>query len=507
MSGVLIMRDFVLRFGGGETMPGSNTWSLPDHTISELNATLSAGTFFGALLQAPLSDYLGRQRSMIVWALSFTIGAVIQTSTSTSIPQFVVGRVFAGLGVGALSGLCPLYLGETAPKAIRGMMVSGYQLLIIFGIFLSYGIGWASHNAEFSSASWRIPVGMQMLWGVLLIGLVTLLPESPRWNLQKGNLLKARETMASMRGFTLIDTPEGPRGDAALEDELAEMEQFISAEREAFAGTNYITAYAKCFSRDKQLWRRTLQGIAVQMFQQLNGQNFYYYYGPVFFQSAAVALDSYQIQFILGSVSLLATIPALVTVEKMGRRSSLLVGSVGCATCAFIVAFVGRYSLAPKGTPPDALTGAQKSAGGAFIAFAVIHLVFFSTFWGPVPWIYLSESFPQNTRAKCISLGAASNWFWNFMLSWFSPGLNSQYQTFILLIFGSVTYTAGVFVYFCLPEVKGLSLEQVDYMYESGAANKAWTTSKWIPPIGDTNRSTLGRGTKRVVGNVGNDTA
>lgn len=502
------MRDFVLRFGGAETEPGSNAWKLPDQTISELNATLSAGTFFGALLQAPISDYLGRQRSMIIWALSFTIGAIIQTATDTSIPQFIVGRIFAGLGVGALSGLCPLYLGETAPKAIRGMMVSGYQLLIIFGIFLSYGIGWASHNAEFSSASWRIPVGMQMLWGVLLIGLVTLLPESPRWNLQKGNLLKARETMASMRGFTLIDTPEGPRGDAALEDELAEMEHFISTERETFAGTNYLTAYARCFSRDKQLWRRTIQGMLVQTFQQLNGQNFYYYYGPVFFQSAAVALNSYQIQFILGAVSLLATVPALITVEKMGRRSSLLVGSVGCATCAFIVAFVGRYSLAPDGTPPEALTSSQKSAGGAFIAFAVIHLVFFSTFWGPVPWIYLSESFPQNTRAKCISLGAASNWLWNFLLSWFSPGLNTQYGTFILLIFGSITYTAGVFVYFCLPEVKGLSLEQVDYMYESGAANKAWTTSKWIPPIGDTNRATLGSGTKRVVGNhVGNDTA
>lgn len=143
-------------------------WELPDASSSLITSLLSAGTFFGALFQAPVSDFMGRKRSMMVWAVFFTIGAVIQTSAGenssnqANLAQIIVGRFLAGLGVGALSGLSPLYLAETAPKAIRGAMVACYQLLIIFGIFLSYLITWGSNHASTSTACWRIPVGLQM---------------------------------------------------------------------------------------------------------------------------------------------------------------------------------------------------------------------------------------------------------------------------------------------------------------------------------------------------------
>lgn len=212
----------MLRFGGSQTAAGG--WALPADTQANITALLGAGTFFGSLLQAPLSDWMGRQKSMIVWSVIFIIGAIIQTATETAVAQLMVGRLIAGFSVGALSGLCPLYLGETAPKAIRGMIVSGYQLLIITGIAVSYGIGWASQTAVNSSASWRIPIGLQMLWGLVLLALVLFLPESPRWKLQNGQLEQARATMASMRGIALHDTPKGPRGDYAMETEFAEME-------------------------------------------------------------------------------------------------------------------------------------------------------------------------------------------------------------------------------------------------------------------------------------------
>lgn len=471
--------ETVLRFGGGPTETGG--WALPADTQAKITALLGAGTFFGSLFQAPVSDKIGRQKSMVFWSVVFTVGAIIQTATETSLAQIIVGRFIAGLAVGALSGLCPLYLGETAPKAIRGTLVSGYQLLIITGICVSYGISWGSQNAENSSASWRIPVGMQMLWGVLLIGLMSFLPESPRWELQRGNEDKARNTMAAMRGLSL---DANGRGDSWMEEELQEMRAFIEAERSTFAGTNFFTAYAKCFAPAKQLWRRTLAGMILQFLQQLNGQNFYYYYGATFFQSAQVPLNPYQVQFILGIVSWVATMPALYLIEKFGRRSSLLTGSVICASSALIVAFVGHYSLAPENTPVDAVTSGQKSAGAAFIAFAVIHLVGFSMFWGPVPWVYLSESFPQNVRAKCISLGSSSNWFWNFMLSWFSPKIAADLGPFIMLIFFGILVVSWFYVFFFIPETKGLSLEQVDDMYESGAANKPWKSYR-VPVSGD----------------------
>lgn len=415
---------------------------------------------------------------MVVWAIFFTVGALIQTTTETALAQIIVGRFIAGLAVGALSGLCPLYLGETAPKAIRGTMVSGYQLLIISGIVVSYAVSWGSHNAVDSSASWRIPVGLQMLWGTLLIALMTFLPESPRWELQRGSSERARQTMADMRGVQLAQTPQGPRGDIIMEGELEEMHAFIEAERATFAGTNFVTAYFKCFALDKQLWRRTLAGMLLQTFQQLNGQNFYYYYGATFFSKAQVSLSPYEVQFILGIVSWVATWPALYLIEKFGRRSSLLVGSIICAMSAVIVAFVGHDGLAPEDKTP---TSGQKMAGNAFIAFAVIHLLGFSTFWGPVPWVYLSESFPQNVRAKCISLGSATNWFWNFMLGWFSPKIADDMGPYIMLIFFALLCCSFVYVFFFIPETKGLSLEQVDEMYESRAANRPW--KKYRPPL------------------------
>lgn len=405
ISSLLVLEDFVLRFGGAETSPG--VYELPDRTKSLITALLSAGTFFGSLAQAPVSDWLGRKKAMMLWAAVFTLGAVIQTATIDAVAQLIVGRFIAGLAVGALSGLCPLYLGETAPKALRGTLVSGYQLLIIFGIFLSYGIDWACATAQQHSYSWRIPIALQMLWGVILFGLVVFLPESPRWYLQKGDPVKARTVMADMRGIELVQSAGGPRGTKEMETELYEMGEIIRMESEHFAGTNFFTAYVKCFAKEKQLWRRTLQGMLLQILQQLNGQNYYYYYGPTFFQAADLTLSPLQIQFIFGAVSLLCTFPALWTVENFGRRNSLLLGSGVCACAAYIVAFVGKYGLAPDHVEPNA---SQKSAGNAFVAFAVIHLAVYSCFWGPVPWVYLSESFPQHVRAKCISLGSSSNW-------------------------------------------------------------------------------------------------
>ncbi|PWY97656.1 putative monosaccharide transporter [Testicularia cyperi] len=481
ISGCFIMRPFVLAFGE----PGDCTdlsCALPDGKTSIINSSLSIGTFVGALLQAPVSDFFGRKPSMIVWACWFTIGAVIQTATITSWQQFSVGRAFAGLGVGALSGLCPLYLGETAPKHVRGAMVTGYQLLIIFGIFISYGVSWATQNFKTSSASWKIPVGLQLLWGIGLLTILFFLPESPRYALQKGETVRAREIMASMRGIELQPIAGELRGDKWMEAELAEMKEGIDEENRAFAGRSYLGAYLLCFTKDHQMWKRTLNGIMLQTLQQLNGQNFYYYYLPLLSSTLALPLDPFQIQFILGAVSVVATIPAIISIERLGRRQSLLIGAAAEAACSFIVAFVGHYVAAPRGTPIDQVTARQKQGGNVFIAFALLHLLFFSAFWGPTPWVFLSENYPQHVRAKAISLGSAANWIWNFLLSFFSNKIATQYGTYIMLIFGSVLVFAFFYVYFMIPEVKGLSLEDVEILYTENVA--PWKSARWIKERG-----------------------
>ncbi|WRT68104.1 uncharacterized protein IL334_005079 [Kwoniella shivajii] len=178
ISGCLIMPDFI------NQMQGPGATAITSHNQSIITSLLSAGTFFGALGQAFTSDTLGRKHSILAWSAIFTIGVVVQVS-SFSIAQISAGRFVAGLGVGALSAVVPLYIGEAAPKKLRGTLLVLYQVQIISGLFLAYLVDLGTHHLQ-SSASWRIPIGLQLVWGAFSMGGSLLLPESPRLLLGKG---------------------------------------------------------------------------------------------------------------------------------------------------------------------------------------------------------------------------------------------------------------------------------------------------------------------------------
>ncbi|EPQ60038.1 general substrate transporter [Gloeophyllum trabeum ATCC 11539] len=465
ISGCLIMPDFIERFGEGS--PGSKVLTASRQSI--ITSLLSAGTFVGALGQAFTSDSLGRRGSILLWSAIFTVGTAIQTGTETSVVQITIGRFIAGLGVGAMSAIVPLYNGETAPKALRGTLLVMYQLQIIIGIFISYIIDLGTHTIN-NSASWRIPVGLQMLWGLILLSGIFFLPESPRHLLGKGRADDARRVIADLNSV--------PTDDPLVNEVIEELEFGIRAENEGGKAT-----WLECFSTRNKLWYRTMNGMMLQFIQQLNGQNFYYYYGDTFFQSAGTELSAYVIQTILGAVSVAGTVPALYLIESMGRRKSLLTGSVLEAICALIAGLVGHYTLAPSGTPASQLTKRNKQGGDTLIAFAVLHVFSFSMFWGPTPWVYLGESFPLRVRSKAIALGSATNWIWNFLLSFFAPRIAAKIGPLILLIFFGMLVFGFGYVYLFIPETKGLSLEEVDEMYRAGV--KPWHSSSWRPHLYD----------------------
>jgi SP family sugar:H+ symporter-like MFS transporter len=221
----------------------------------------------------------------------------------------------------------------------------------------------------------------------------------------------------------------------------------------------------------------------LQFIQQLNGQNFYYYYGDIFFQSAGTELSPYVIQVILGAVSVVGTIPALYLIESWGRRRSLLSGALMQAACAIIAGLVGHFTLAPTGTAKDLLTQRNKRGGDVLIAFAVLHVFSFSVFWGPTPWVYLGESFPLRVRPKGIALGSATNWIWNFLLSFFAPKIAAKIGPLILLIFFGMLLFGYGYVYLFIPETRGLSLEEVDELYRAGI--KPWSSTEWKPRLGE----------------------
>ncbi|KAJ7605077.1 general substrate transporter [Mycena polygramma] len=466
ISGCLIMPDFINRFGergsDGQMFLSSSRQSI-------ITSLLSAGTFVGALAQAFTSDRFGRRGSILIWSAIFTVGVAIQTGTTWSIVQLTIGRFVAGLGVGALSAIVPLYNGETAPKALRGTFLVLYQLQIIVGLFLSYVLDLATHTIS-NSASWRVPVGLQLVWGLGLLSGIFFLPESPRHLIGNGKTEQARRVVAELNGV--------PLDDALVTETVDELQFAINEENAGGKAT-----WAECFSSRNEMWKRTSNGMMLQFIQQLNGQNFYYYYGDTFFKSAGTDLSPYVIQVILGGVSVAGTIPALYLIEAWGRRRSLLTGAVLQASFALIAGLVGHFTLAPTGTAKEFLTTKNKQGGDTLIAFAVLHVCSFSIFWGPTPWVYLGESFPLRIRPKSIALGSATNWLWNFLLGFFAPRIAGDIGPLILLIFFGMLVFGFGYVYLCIPETKGLSLEEVDEMYRSGV--KPWHSASWTPHLND----------------------
>ncbi|KAF9535704.1 general substrate transporter [Crepidotus variabilis] len=466
ISGCLIMPDFIRRFGEPD---GNGGYFLSSSRQSIITSLLSAGTFVGALAQAFTSDRFGRRGSILIWAAIFTVGVAIQTGTEFSVVQLTIGRFVAGLGVGALSAIVPLYNGETAPKALRGTMLVLYQLQIIVGLFLSYILDLATHKIP-SSASWRVPVGLQLLLGIILLSGIFFLPESPRHLLGIGRREEACRVIAALNGV--------PEDDILVAELVGELDYAIKAENEGGKAT-----WLECFSTRNSLWRRTMNGMMLQFIQQLNGQNFYYYYGDTFFQSAGTELSPYVIQVILGGVSVVGTIPALRLIETWGRRRSLLTGALLEAACSLIAGLVGHFTLAPAGTPKDQLTNRNKQGGDTLIAFAVLHVFSFSVFWGPTPWVYLGESFPLRVRPKSIALGSATNWLWNFLLSFFAPRIAAKIGPLILLIFFGMLIFGFAYVYLMIPETAGLTLEEVDELYRADV--KPWQSAGWKPHLGE----------------------
>ncbi|KAL5508401.1 hypothetical protein ACEPAH_6020 [Sanghuangporus vaninii] len=464
ISGCLIMPDFIRRFGEPD---GEGGFVLSSTRQSIITSLLSAGTFVGALAQAFTSDRFGRKGSILLWSAIFTVGVAVQTGTTFSLVQITIGRFIAGLGIGALSAIVPLYNGETTPKKIRGTMLALYQFQIMSGIFICYVIDLATHSIN-NSASWRVPVGLQMVWGLILLSGIFFLPESPRHLLGLGRSDEARRVIAELNSV--------PDDDPLVLDMLEELEVGIRAENEGGKAT-----WLECFSTRNKLWMRTMNGMMLQFIQQLNGQNFYYYYGDTFFKSAGTELSPYAIQTILGAVSVIGTLPALYMIETLGRRKSLLTGALMEATCALIAGVVGAKTLPPPGTDLGAitLTKGNRRGGDVLIAFAVLHVFSFNMFWGPTPWVYLGESFPLRVRSKCIALGSASNWIWNFLLSFFAPHIANKIGPWILMIFFGMLVFGFFYVYVFIPEVKGLSLEEVDELYRAGV--KPWASAEWRP--------------------------
>jgi SP family sugar:H+ symporter-like MFS transporter len=440
---------------------------------------LSIGTLIGALIAAPVADKFGRKYSIIFWNLIFCVGVIVQIATSEKWYQIVIGRWVAGLGVGGLSVLTPTYQSETAPRYVRGALVSCYQLFITLGIFTAYCINFGTEANE-TARSWRLPIvshlvaiqihsllttpqGIGFIWPLIMAVGILFFRESPRWEYRNGKIDSARHTIALSYGVP-EDHPE-------VRKEIEEIEKKLEAER---AGGDHHPWY-EIFTGPRMLYR-TLLGITLQALQQLTGANFYFYYGTTIFQSVGLP-NPYVTSMILGGVNFGTTFPGLYIVEKYGRRPSLIAGALWMFMCFMVFSSLGHFALdrdAPETT---------QGIGYAMIVFACLFIAGFAMTWGPIVWAVVGEIYPTRYRAKCMALSTASNWVFNFLISFFTPYITGAIDYRYGYIFAACCFTGAVVVFLFVCESHGRSLEEIDTMYILGV--NPIKSAKWQPPVGE----------------------
>ncbi|KAI0152638.1 general substrate transporter [Xylariaceae sp. FL1272] len=460
ISGFLEMPDFLRRFA--ELNPEDGSYSFSTVRQGLVVGLLSIGCLVGALVAAPIADKIGRRLSITFWCGITSVGFLIQIAASSSWVQLTIGRLIAGFGVGALSLLVPMYQAETAPPWIRGALVCTYQLFITLGIFLAaaFNLGTYNNLAD-SSASWRIVLGLGWIF-TLGLGLGMLVfNETPRFDFRRGRVEEARKTLMRVYG--------APANHYAIYTQMREIEEKLKAESTVKSG--FIAGYGEAF-RAPRMSYRILLGVALQMFQQLTGANYFFYYGTTIFQS--VQISSFITQVILNVINFSVTFIGLYLVEHYGRRLSLIVGSIWMTICFLIFASIGHFLLDvenPANTP---------TAGIVLIVFAAIFVLGYATTWGPMVWTLIAEIYPTKYRARAMSLATASNWIWNFLIAFFTPFITHDIDFRYGYVFAATNVVGGLIVYFFVIEGQGRTLEEIDTMYVEHVLPRQ--SAKWVAP-------------------------
>ncbi|ORY57178.1 general substrate transporter [Pseudomassariella vexata] len=458
INGILAMNSFKTQFNTGY-VDSTGSINLSPSETSILVAILSAGTFFGALLGAPAGDMIGRRISIIGSVGIFCFGVIFQVCAD-AIPMMLAGRFFAGVGVGSVSLLVPLYQSEMAPKWIRGTLVCAYQLSITAGLLAASGVNILTQGLH-GAAAYRIPMGLQLTWAcVLTLGLL-ILPETPRYLIKRGSKEAAALSLSRLRRLDITHP--------ALVEELAEIQ--ANHEYELTLGP---ATYRDIFLGSPHLGRRILTGCGLQMLQQLTGINFIMYYGTTFFNGAGIH-NPFLISLITNIINVVSTIPGLFVVETWGRRNLLLVGSIGMAMCHLVIAIFGTAVGNDN----------NETSSKVIIVFVTFFVFFYAASWGPVAWVVTAEIYPLKIRAKSMSVSTASNWLLNFGIAYGTPYMVGEGVGYadmgpkVFYVWGAFCILAGVFVFCMVYETSKISLEQIDEMYER--VDYAWNSKRFEP--------------------------
>ncbi|KAL1851089.1 hypothetical protein Daus18300_012636 [Diaporthe australafricana] len=437
-----------------------------------LTSILQVGGIIGSVSAGVLGEVFSRKYTMFSACLWVILGSYLYCGATYHNPAMLyAGRFFTGIGVGTFSGVGPLYNAELSSPELRGFLVSFYQFATIFGIMLSFWIGYASNNIggqgdTQSNLAWQLPTIIQGIPAVCLALGIWWLPFSPRWLIKQDRDDEAISTLAYLRQL--------PSDHELIQVEYREIKAECLFEERHFA-KSFPTLAAK---EKKSVWTRQLaeyynivrswdntKRVAtawlVMFFQQWSGIDAIIYYASNVFLSLGMSSTTQALLAtgVTGVVFMVSTIPAMLLIDRVGRKPMLLFGSA-LMWAAMVIAgiIVSQFS-------DDWAHHAD--AGWVAVAFIWVYIFAFGFTWGPVSWTLVSEIFPLSIRAKGASFGASSNWVNNFAVAFFTPPMLEAWEWGTYIFFAVFLAIGIVWVWFFIPETKGATLEEMDRVFKS----------------------------------------
>ena len=405
----------------------NETWVLPDTLQGFLVSSVLIGAVIGAATNGILADIFGRKKIIMATAVIFILGSIL-CAFAPNVYVLILSRIFVGFAVGIVNFVVPLYLSEVSPKNLRGTLVSLYQWAITAGILFSYFI-----NAVFAQAvyNWRWMLFAGVVPGLVLFIGMCFMSDTPRWLVSKNRDDEAKKV------FSKIEPDIEP------EKEIAEIKETLVDNRQE-----------KTFRLKKWMIMPFVVGIGIMFAQICTGINTIIYYAPTIFKTAGFDSNLTAIYATtgIGVVNFIMTIVAVFFTDRIGRKPLLYFGLTGVMLSLFALgtsfAFAGVLGSSLKWVAVGSL---------------VTYIICFAMSLGPIGWILVSEVFPLRIRGIAMSVCTVSNFAFNFFVVGSFPVLLHRIGgAWTFWIFGIVSILCIIFVYFFVPETKGISLEQIE---------------------------------------------
>ena len=392
------------------------------------------GCVMGVALAGIVSDYAGRKKIQILSAILFLVSA-LGTAVAESVTTLVVYRLLGGIGVGIASIAAPMYIAEISPARIRGRMVSVNQFAIVSGMLITYFVNY--FIARGGGEAWNMTVGWRWMFAsesipsILYLLLLFSVPESPRWLVEQGRVARARTILVRIAGPRSADAEMQMIGDTAAKETQRNLRLFAPEMRFVL-----------------------FLGVMLAILQQVTGINVFLYYGTEIFKQLGSVADVALLETVLvGAVNLTFTLIAIWTVDRLGRRPLMILGSAGMGISLLAMGAAAQFHL----------------VAAWMLVFILGYIACFALSVGPVTWVILSEMFPNSIRGRAMSLAALALWTSNFLVSQTFPMMDENpwlvarfNHGFPFYVYGAFCALLLVVVWRGVPETKGQSLEEIE---------------------------------------------